>query len=709
MPLLPNSTTIIGTPSVADKKLLAQKEKQREDALKFLGAGSAAAVAVPAGSILPFQNLLQDTTTIKQQEAQRMFPGADPNLFDISRSTNIQGKITNKETIPLSQRAASSRVFGKRVRTDDLYETTKTFPEYLLSQPGAPSPELGSYQQAVSNKTIFPEGDIQAITVTPGPNPGRFAQDYAEILADKLGKAHVEYTQFISPTGPFHTNKSPETTKELARLENKLEVLSNKVPGAAGYIWGNLDKPQYSYAEGNWGQGQKFAQENPALYISRINADPSKEAQYLFTGDILETPYMEPRVRFKQYEDLGPGTGPSWGVTSSRGSAGDVHFRKDLIGARGELTTGDLQALLAERNVPFAYSVKNLRGANRGPGDILRQNLQRLAAAENITESQAIERFARLVPNVGEPATPPTQAVTGALGKFPVEGQTLSPFGSFASKTDLRQLGILPPSDKARYTAFNVDEMDQMFKYEKARYNALGITPINNYTNPINPLDPFGNAEEGLSKVTIYRDNLRPQAANKLLNRTVENLIEQSKPVQGLGLGGLATGAIATAMDPDVIDALAQGNYMQAGTTAALNTAIGSATGGATAKGLQALRAAGYARPAAAIGSALPAVGGVLGGIGLVETGKALNRAYRAQTGKDFPTRNQPVVPALYTGPTPSIQPRMGKAVLNGRIIDVPYGSVAGTKKVGRPWWDQAGSRLEQFANLLNRGSIFGR
>lgn len=637
-----------------------------------------------------------------------MFPGADPNLFDKSRG----GVLANKElvpTIPLSQSIASSRVFDKTIRTDDLYRTTKSFPEYLLSQPGAPSPELGSYQQAIANKTIFPEGDIQAITVTPGPNPGRFAQDYAEILADKLGKAHVEYTQFISPTGLFHTNKGPETTKELARLENKLEVLSSKVPGAAGYVWGNLEKPQYSYAEGNWGQGQKLAQENPSIYISRINADPSKEAKYLFTGDILETPYMEPRVRFKQYEDLGPGTGPSWGVTSSRGSAGDVHFRKDLIGARGELTAGDLQALLAERNLPFAYQTKNLRKAGQGPGDILRQNLQQLAAAENITESQAIERFARLVPNVGEPATPPTQAVTGILGKFPVEEQTLSPFGSFASKTDLRQLGILPPSDKIKYSPFKVNELDEQFKFTYPRYGASNLERADTYSAPVDPNDIFGEMIDKQYDLIINRDKLRPQAANKLLDKTVTNLVEQSKPIQGLGLGGLATGAIATAMDPAVIDALAQGNYMQAGATAALNTAIGSATGGATAKGLQALRAAGYARPAAAIGSSLPAVGGVLGGIGLIETGKALNRAYRAQTGKDFPTRNQPITPTPYTGPTPSVQPRMGKAVLNGRLVDVPYGSVAGTKTVGRPWWDKAGSTFQGLLNRFNAGSIIGR
>lgn len=163
-------------------------------------------------------------------------------------------------------------------------------------------------------------------------------------------------------------------------------------------------------------------------------------------------------------------------------------------------------------------------------------------------------------------------------------------------------------------------------------------------------------------------------------------------------------------MDPAVIDALSRGDYTQAGTTAALNTTIGSAVGGATAKGLQALTAAGYARPAAAVASSLPLVGGVLGGLGLAETGKALNRAYKERTGKDWTDRNKAIIntPA-YTGPTPTIQPRTGTAFLGGKPIEVPYGSIAGQKTVGRPWWDKAGSQIEKFANLLNSGSIIGR
>ena len=727
-------------------KPLTEEQKQ---ALQTLGSLGAFTAAVPFGTILPFQNLLneKDKLNIKQQEAMRMFPQADPNMFDVSRTGNQSLPI-----VPLHQGVASSRVFDKDVRKgdsttgsplypDNLYKGQKSFPSYLSGQPEAPSPELGSYSQVVQNKTIFPEGDIQAITVTPGPNPGRFAQDYAEILSDKLGKAINQF------------EGSKEWNDEAAKLASKINVLSSKIPGqTAGYVWGNTDQPQYTYAEGNWGQGQKLTGDNPSIYVSRINADPSKEAEYLYTGNIKKSSFnslsvdnekdylsVDPRAKFKLYEDLGPGTGPSWGITDSRGNAGDIHFRKDLIGARGELTVGDLQSLLAERNLPFTYQtytktpdktvagssgtgaiIQGARNPIKKPGNLLDENLQRLADAEGISPSQAIEKFARLVPNVGEPVTPPTPAVTGQIGKFPIEGQTTNPFGSFASKTDLRQIGILPPVDKTRYSPFTVDEFDTTFKHVYPRYNASAIERINPHTRIIETMLAKGTEEaqkefaENINNpsydLIINRDALRPQAANKLLNRTVENLVEQSKPIKGLGLGGFAAGSIATAMDPAVVDALSRGNYMQAGTTAALNTAIGSAVGGATAKGLQALQAAGYARPAAAVGSALPLAGGLLAGQGLVETGKALNRVYKSRSGKDFATRNQvPSSYPTYAGSTPTIQPRMGTAILGGKPVQVPYGSVAGTKTVGRPWWDVVGSKFEDALNRFNAGSIIGR
>jgi len=695
---------------------LTQEQKQ---ALQTFGALGAFTAAVPAGTILPFQNYLSDKTKLKieQQEAMRMFPQADPNMFDYTRHA------VSTETIPLNQNIATSRIFNKNIsdasilKPDNLYFGKKSFPFYLNSQPGAPSPELGSYAQAIGNKPIFPEGDIQAITVTPSPNPGRFAKDYAEVLADKLGKTINEREKFlnmgldvplydlpVSSTDPFDTKAVEKNLETLSKLDKKISTLSSKTPGTAGYIWGNVEKPQYTYAEGNWSLGQKETGSNPAIYLSRINADPSKEASYLFTGNILKQGKVDPRVQLTQYKDLGPSTGPSWGINKENQ---DINFRKDLIGARGELTVGDLQSLLAERNLPFAYqsytkipdrTITGSSGVNaliqgdlkptQRPGDVLRQNLQRLADAEGISTAQAIEKFARLVPNVGEPVTPPTAAVTGRTGEFPFEGQAGSPFGGFAAKTDLRKIGILPPSDKARYSPFKVDESGTMFKHTYSQYGASSIKG---------------------DELTIDRDVLRPQAANKLLNKTVDKLIKQAEPIKGLGLGGLATGGIATAMDPAVIDALSRGNYQQAITTAALNTAIGSAAGGVANKGLRALRALGYTRPAVAVASSLPLAGGILSGLALGETGKAINQVYKQNTGKDWSDRNKPRDYTPYTGPTPTIQPRTGTAILSGKPIEVPYGSIAGQKTVGRPWWDKAGSQIEKFANLLNSGSVIGR
>ena len=694
-------------PTIFDKlgPFTEEEERRKEESLKAIGTLGTAALTIPAATILTFQDYLNDTSKIKEQEAMRMFPQADPSIL---KGVTASGRRVSN-LIPESQKVSQARLYNverfshaPNLVRDDIYKRDKFYPGFLDARPGLPSAELGSYQETIKNKSLLPEETLEALTVTPGPNPGRFAKDYVEILADKLGKTinQLQADESFSPTGSW--------VDEEAAFK-KIESLSSKIPGTAGYVWGNLDKPQYSYAEGNRSLGQKETGSNPALYVSQINADPLKEADYLYTSNILTGKGLDPRVKFKHYPDLGPGTGPSYGVAENK----DISFRKDLISARGELTTGDLQALLAERNLPFAYQTlktknNNYTGTER-PGNVLRENLERLAKAENITESQAIKQFARYVPNVGDPSIPSTPAVTGRASEFPVEGPGMSPFGRFASKTDLRQIGILPPSDKASYKAFNVDEFDQVFKYVYPRYDASNIQPVDTYTTSVNPLDPFGKTKEGLDELIISRDKLRPMAANKLLNRTVNNLIEQAKPIKSLGLGGLATGGIATAMDPAVIDALSRGDYMQAGTTAALNTTIGSVVGGATAKGLQALQALGYARPAAAVASSLPLAGGVLSGLALGETGKAINRVYKQNTGKDWADRNKPKDYDLYTGATPTIQPRTGTAILGGRPVQVPYGSIAGQKTVGRPWWDKAGSQVEKFANLLNSGSIIGR
>ena len=695
-------------PTIYDKlgPFTKEEELKRGDALKLLGA-TTATFAIPPATILPFQDYLNDTNKIKEQEAMRMFPQADPSILK-----GVAGKrVVN--LIPENQKVAQSRLYNierfnnaPNLVRDDIYKRDKFYPAFLTEQPDAPSAELGGFQTLLQNKPASPEGSLQAVTVTPGPGPSRFSSASLENV-DKLG-ATLNQIQYEKNKSLRDQMDGPEV---LNQLQKQVETLKQEYVPQGGHIWGNVTKPQYDYAQRSNPQTGAFIQTvNPSLYLSRFDASPFKQADYLYTSNLD----VEPRVKLKMFEDEGRTTGPSWGIRGESSSSGladaDVNFRRDLIEARGELTTGDIQALLKSKGLPFEYQSTKGTELTKDSSRILATNLNRLAESEGLTPYQSIEKYARAVPALGDPTTPPTPAVAGRVSEFPVEGPGISPFGKFASKTDLRQIGILPPSDKAKYKAFNVDKFDQVFKYVYPRYDASNIQPVDTYTTPVNPLDPFGKTEKGLDEVIINRDKLRPMAANKLLNRTVNNLIEQTKPIRGLGFGGLAAGGIATAMDPAVIDALSRGDYMQAGTTAAINTTIGSAVGGATAKGLQALTAAGYARPAVAIASSLPLAAGVLGGLGLAETGKALNRAYKERTGKDWTDRNKAIIntPA-YTGPTPTIQPRTGTAFLGGKPIEVPYGSIAGQKTVGRPWWDKAGSQIEKFANFFNSGSIIGR
>jgi hypothetical protein len=682
-----------------------EEDLEREDILKAAGS-LMSTLAIPAATILPFQDYLNDTNKIKEQEAMRMFPQADPSIFKGAAGRRVVN------LIPESQKVAQARLYNierfnnaPNLVRDDIYKLNKIYPGFLPEQPDAPSAELGGFQTLLQNKPASSEGSLQAITVTPGPGPSRFSSASLENV-DKLG-ATLNQIQYERNKPLWNQMDGPEV---LNQLHKQVETLEQEYVPQGGHIWGNITKPQYDYAQRSNPQTGAFIQTvNPSLYLSRFDASPFKQADYLYTSNLD----VEPRVKLKMFEDEGRTTGPSWGVRGESSSSGladaDVNFRRDLIEARGELTTGDIQALLKSKGLPFEYQSTKGTKLTKDSSKILATNLNRLAESEGLTPYQSIEKYARAVPALGDPTTPPTLAVAGRVSEFPVEGPGLSPFGRFASKTDLRQIGILPPSDKANYKAFNVDEFDQLFKYVYPRYDASNIQPVGTYTTSVNPLEPFGKTKEGLDELIINRDKLRPMAANKLLKRTVNNLVEQSKPIKSLGLGGLATGGIATTMDPAVIDALSRGDYMQAGTTAAINTAIGSTVGGATAKGLQALTAAGYARPAAAIASSLPLATGVLGGLGLAETGKALNRAYKERTGKDWADRNKPKDYDLYTGATPTIQPRTGTAILGGKPVQVPYGSIAGQKTVGRPWWDKAGSQIEKFANLLNSGSIIGR
>jgi hypothetical protein len=585
---------------------------------------------------------------IKQQEAQRLFPNAEPSIFN-------SDYFSRRDTIPTTQQKALNNVFGPIFSGNNntnpgAFITNKNFVpiEQVENRVKKPSTELGSFQQYLTQQSTSLSPSIQALTVTPAPNPSRFSAESLE------------------PAETFARFLNQQTTTPNTLTQETIKPLQEKYPSQGGYVWGNIQKPQYGYAQRvNPSTGEEMFSPNPSLYVSKFAADPARESEYLFTEEVKNMPPRKPLST--EYLE-----GPSWGIRGKSSSAGladnDVSFRKDLIETRGELTTGDLQAILKEKNLPYERQVfaSNQEEANIKSPELLKRNLKTLAEAEQITPFEAVKKYARNVPGIGVPSLPATEAEIVRQYNVFSEGPGLSEKGGYGSKVNLRQLGILP-------------------NFEQATYTVPG------------------------SEIEIDRDKLRPKAANKLLNSTVDKLIEQGAPIKGLGLGGIATGGIATAADPAVIDALSKGDYKAALETAAINTGTGAIFGSGIQAGLGSLQAAGYARPAAVIGSSLPAVGGVLGGLSLVETGKALNRVYRGQTGKDFPTRNQPVQPTPYTGPTPSIQPRMGKAVLNGRLVDVPYGSVAGTKTVGRPWWDKAGSTFQGLLNRFNAGSIIGR
>jgi hypothetical protein len=687
MDLLPKSKTVIGKLSEKD----IEQQRQGQEALKLAGTMGVAAAAIPFGTILPFQNYLNDERKrkIEINTAKEIFPKADPSIFDRALSF--------EKVIPETQRVLNQRVFNKQIG-NDILNSKLFYPEFLSSQPGEPSSELGSFQKFLQQQPNTAENSIQAITVTPGPSPSRFS-DASLKNVDELGKTLTQYQQAQKN---WLADKSPAPSPEMVE---KISNLRSEYVPQGGYVWGNIQKPQYDYAERiDPSTGELKQTGNPSLYISKFEASPSKQADYLYTGDVEN----DARILLKQFEKEGKSTGPSWGIRGDSSRAGradaDVDFRRDLIESRGELTTGDLQALLKQKGLPFDYQPNTLE---RSSANILNNNLSRLAEAEGLTPYQTIEKYARQVPALGEPTIPATPAVVSKVSQFPAEGMAMGPSGSFASKTDLRQIGILPSADKATYSPFTIDDFDVQFRdYPRYSYNKQ----VDTYTAPVNPNDIFADRLENKYDLFIERDKLRPAAANKLLNKTVDKLIKQAEPIKGLGLGGFAAGGIATAMDPAVIDALSKGNYTQAGTTAFLNTSAGALTGGGIGKGLQALQAAGYARPAAVIGASLPIAGGILAGMGAIETGKALNRAYRARTGTDWTTRNQTQQPTIpQSSVTPSIQPRMGTAILGGKPVQVPYGSVAGTKTVGRPWWDQLGSKGEAFANLLNSGSIIGR
>ena len=331
---------------MADKSLT----QEQKEALQTVGALGTFAVAAPVGAILPFQNYLsdQDKLKIKKQGAIRMFPQADPNMFDYTRGGVLAGR-SLVPTIPLDQNIASSRVFNKNINSSsvlnflNIYRGQKFFPEYLTAEPKQPSPLLGTYQQLLKETSPSAEGVIQAVTVTPGPEPSRFSAESLEKV-DKLGQVLSLYEK---QKQDWLNEKGSAPNKKLI---DEISKLKKEYIPQAGQVWGNTEKPQYGYAQRtNPNTGEYIQTTNPSLYLSRFEASPFKQADYLYTGDVEQ----DPRVVLNAYKSEGKTTGPSWGIRSESSRAGradaDVNFRKDLIETRGELTLGDIAIVRRKR------------------------------------------------------------------------------------------------------------------------------------------------------------------------------------------------------------------------------------------------------------------------------------------------------------------------------------------------------------------------
>lgn len=126
-----------------------EEERTKEKALKTIGTLGTAALTIPAATILTFEDYLNNTNKIKEQEAMRMFPQADPSILK-----GVANK-RNKRVVNLiseNQKVAQSRLYNierfnnaPNLVRDDIYKRDKFYPGFLDTRPGLPSAELGSY------------------------------------------------------------------------------------------------------------------------------------------------------------------------------------------------------------------------------------------------------------------------------------------------------------------------------------------------------------------------------------------------------------------------------------------------------------------------------------------------------------------------------------------------------------------------------------
>lgn len=259
---------------------------------------------------------------------------------------------------------------------------------------------------------------------------------------------------------------------------------------------------------------------------------------------------------------------------------------------------------------------------------------------------------------------------------------------------------IFYESGKKMYDKQDYSGLKDLVEQGESLYSTLN--PNSEYTDVFKNQYPNAWKEQKFSSpaleqpVTPAPKIQQPEQGLNIFNFKNIDLKTAAERIKTGARSGLQVGALDLIPSPEVIRQLGENpnNPAQAATTFAQEFAAGVPV----AAGIGAATAA-----VPALGNIIPPVAG---GLALINTGQTANQVYKQATGKDWITRNQPR-PFVSTTPseTPQLVGRMGTAILNGKEIKVPWGSVAGIEKVGKPWWDTVGTPIRRAVDAISTGS----
>lgn len=280
---------------------------------------------------------------------------------------------------------------------------------------------------------------------------------------------------------------------------------------------------------------------------------------------------------------------------------------------------------------------------------------------------------------------------------------TLTPVHDFSSdnpywRADMyEKYGFAGPISKQPYnTGYGRDEIDVQ-RFTTGNERLLPLMPYTTYDEKLGGTRASAVAGDPAPDFTDFQKAIGPR--NYLIGYNIlEGRGSLGQTVHNIGRGikgGLTFGATDLIPSPEVVRQL-QENPKDLGKAARVYGS-GIISGIPTAMGVGAL--------VSAVPPLAPIVPPAVGALAMMGVADTINTAYRGVTGKDWSNRNQPAPFVGGPSQTPTIKPRTGTAILNGRRIEVPWGSVAGVKRVGRPWWDQLGSTIQSGFDSLSRGS----